>query len=216
MSARRPRDRPSGPARRVQILEAAASVFAERGYQRATIKEIAACADVSPGTIYLYFKNKRELLLTMANRLTSQALSETAFQLTRLAPEAYLPAVLEGFLDFIQRNGPLLQAVVSEIWTDRELREQFLAQVVAPVFDTGARYLERQVAAGTARPCRADVVIPAVSGSLFVISMLQVMGADHLLGNCATADVIEELTQFYMYGLGGSTAPPGEPPAIRG
>ena len=214
MSARLSRDRPSGQARRIQILEAAASVFAEKGYQRATIKEIAACADVSPGTIYLYFKNKRDLLLMIADRLTGQAMSQTVSQLARLEPEAYLPTIIEGFLDFIQRNSALLQAIVSEIWTDRELRERFLAQVVAPVFDTGARYLELQMAAGAARPCHADVVIPAIAGSLFVVSMLQVMDADHLLGNCATADLVEELTQLYMRGLVCATGPSGAPAAV--
>ena len=132
----------------------------------------------------------------------------------RLEPEAYLPTIIEGFLDFIQRNSALLQAIVSEIWTDRELRERFLAQVVAPVFDTGARYLELQMAAGAARPCHADVVIPAIAGSLFVVSMLQVMDADHLLGNCATADLVEELTQLYMRGLVCATGPSGAPAAV--
>ncbi|MCK4450178.1 MAG: helix-turn-helix transcriptional regulator, partial [Anaerolineae bacterium] len=42
-------------ARRAQILDAAATMFAKKGFHRATTKEIAKAASVSPGTIYNYF-----------------------------------------------------------------------------------------------------------------------------------------------------------------
>ncbi|OGP67562.1 MAG: TetR family transcriptional regulator [Deltaproteobacteria bacterium RBG_13_47_9] len=49
-----------------RILRAAQTVFAQKGYSQATISEIAKSADVSEGTIYEYFKNKDELLLSIA------------------------------------------------------------------------------------------------------------------------------------------------------
>ena len=48
-------------ARRNQILDAAAAVFAEKGFHRATTKEIAKTAGVSEGTIYNYFASKADL-----------------------------------------------------------------------------------------------------------------------------------------------------------
>ncbi len=50
-----------GQATRQQLLDAAAAVFAERGYAGATTKEIAKAAGVSEGTIYRHFVDKREL-----------------------------------------------------------------------------------------------------------------------------------------------------------
>lgn len=52
--------------RQEQILEAAATIFSQHGYERATTREIAAAADVSEGTLYNYFANKRELLIGVA------------------------------------------------------------------------------------------------------------------------------------------------------
>jgi AcrR family transcriptional regulator len=46
------------------ILAAAQSVFAERGYTRASIRDIARVAGISVGGLYLYFKNKEELYQT--------------------------------------------------------------------------------------------------------------------------------------------------------
>lgn len=54
--------------RREQILEAAEQVFLERGLGGATMEEVASRAELSKGTLYLYFKSKDELYLATANR----------------------------------------------------------------------------------------------------------------------------------------------------
>ncbi|WDP88853.1 MAG: TetR/AcrR family transcriptional regulator [Desulfobacter sp.] len=47
--------------RRQEILSAAREVFSRKGFNSATMEEIASRAELSPGTLYLYFKNKEEL-----------------------------------------------------------------------------------------------------------------------------------------------------------
>jgi AcrR family transcriptional regulator len=48
--------------RRREILDAARQEFFERGFHRPTVDDVAARAEVSKGTIYLYFKSKEEIL----------------------------------------------------------------------------------------------------------------------------------------------------------
>lgn len=48
-------------ARPQDILLAAAEVFGAKGYARARMSDIAACAGITKGTIYLYFVSKKEL-----------------------------------------------------------------------------------------------------------------------------------------------------------
>jgi len=55
--------------RRQQIIVAAKRVFSEKGYNRATIEDIAQAAELSPGTLYLYFKNKEELFASLSLRI---------------------------------------------------------------------------------------------------------------------------------------------------
>lgn len=47
--------------RREEIIHAARKVFSAKGFTAATMEEIASMAELSPGTLYLYFKNKEEL-----------------------------------------------------------------------------------------------------------------------------------------------------------
>jgi AcrR family transcriptional regulator len=56
--------------RRDQILRAAISVFAAKGYNRASVSDIIEAADVARGTFYLYFEGKREIFAELVDVLT--------------------------------------------------------------------------------------------------------------------------------------------------
>jgi TetR/AcrR family transcriptional regulator, fatty acid metabolism regulator protein len=53
------------PDKRTLISEAAVEVFAEKGFHQARVSDISKRAGVADGTIYLYFKNKDDLLLSI-------------------------------------------------------------------------------------------------------------------------------------------------------
>lgn len=55
--------------RRQQIMVAAKRVFVKKGYGRATMENIAKEAELSAGTLYLYFRNKSELWATLSVRV---------------------------------------------------------------------------------------------------------------------------------------------------
>jgi len=62
-------------ARRREILRAAATVFRERGYNEAGMRDIADAADLSPGNLYYYFKGKHEILFFCQDRALDQMLA---------------------------------------------------------------------------------------------------------------------------------------------
>ena len=55
--------------RRQQIMVAAKRVFTNKGFSKATMEDIAKEAELSPGTLYLYFKNKDELYASLSLRI---------------------------------------------------------------------------------------------------------------------------------------------------
>jgi AcrR family transcriptional regulator len=68
----RPRRQARGKQRIKQILEAAAEVFAERGYEAATTNAIAGAAGISPGSLYQFFGNKDEIVRALAERYATE------------------------------------------------------------------------------------------------------------------------------------------------
>ncbi len=74
--ARRARlDTPPGP-KRDAILRAAIDVFADRGYFNAQVADVARSAGVAAGTVYLYFRSKDDLLISIFERGMREALAD--------------------------------------------------------------------------------------------------------------------------------------------
>ena len=87
--------------RRQQIIVAAKKVFSVKGFNRATMDDIANEAELSPGTLYLYFKNKEELYASLSIRIL-QYLNIRVEQISgakELQPEQKLDAMIEAMFD---------------------------------------------------------------------------------------------------------------------
>ena len=110
-------------ARRTQILDAATRVFASKGFNRATIRDVAQDAGVADGTIYNYFANKTDLLFGLLDRL-----NDTERRPASLAQAAVL-AVIEATAS-VARAGMLSpgRAPSEKLVTSTRLRPRSLAK----------------------------------------------------------------------------------------
>jgi len=93
--------------RKQDILQAARAVFAQDGYNRATVAAVARRADLGKGTLYLYFDTKEAILA----ELTLQALGELGGQLQAavdrclpLHPDLRLRTMADAYLAFAQHT----------------------------------------------------------------------------------------------------------------
>ena len=84
-----------------EILDAASRLFVEEGFERVTMRRIAAQIEYSPTTIYLYFKDKNELLSAVCEETFSQlAVKLERLQKTSGTPLGYLREGLRTYVDF--------------------------------------------------------------------------------------------------------------------
>ena len=120
-------------ARRKQILDAATQVFAEKGFHRATVKEIARVAGIADGTIYTYFASKTEVLLGILHRL-----NESTEREQQLTPEheqdlrSFFTTYLRQRMALLWPNAEVFQAVLPEMLVNEELRALYYQQVLVP------------------------------------------------------------------------------------
>lgn len=86
--------------KRQQILKAALEVFKTKGYANTSITDIAKQADIGKGTLYLYFKNKEELLYSAFMECSMlPALADWSFDL-----EAPMEQVLQNFAEEVLKD----------------------------------------------------------------------------------------------------------------
>jgi TetR/AcrR family transcriptional regulator, cholesterol catabolism regulator len=98
-------ERPSYDRKLLQILKAAAAVFAEKGYDRASIRDISAATGVSLSGLYYYFKSKEELLFLIQDHCFGTLLARLDQDLEGVTdPECRLRVVVRNHLRFFVDN----------------------------------------------------------------------------------------------------------------
>jgi AcrR family transcriptional regulator len=164
---------------RAELLDAAAVVFAERGYRVATVNDIVRAAGLSKGTFYWHFGSKEELFAALLSERVDRPAREL-MEVTRAAPAggATAPVVSHGLATlFRQQRGLVL--LLHEYWS-AAVRDERLR----------ARYLERQselrdalADALAARHARTGVplVIPADDLATAFIALAEGLSLEALL-----------------------------------
>lgn len=139
------------------IAQAAKEVFAERGYQRATLEEIAQRAGMSKATIYLYYRNKDDLFLHVVEELVNTVMAATAQEAaTAKPPLEKLYGMIRGKVEFYEREREFFRIYLNEKQGlevapkdphKKALREMYLQDV-----QTLAGVVQEGIDAGMLRP----------------------------------------------------------------
>ena len=111
----------TGAQRQKSIVEAAADVFAERGYEGARIEEIASAAGVSKALIYEHFPGKRELYAHIMRNGTQEHLQRVLEAATSVEGSVQrMEHGLRAYLDFVAEH-PSLWRVIEQQVSDPEI-----------------------------------------------------------------------------------------------
>jgi len=186
--------------REERILEAAATVFARKGFHQATIRDIAELADVADGTIYNYFDSKFGLLIGIMARIAEleRLPGELVQALQGDARESFVTAFQER-MGRIERGQEMLQAVLPEVLVNPDLRVQFYQQYVLRISTLLEQYLRAQIELGHIKPVNVPLTVRMVQSMLVGLIVLRILGDDPLRSEWA--DVPEVLATLVFDGL---------------
>ena len=137
--------------RRQQIMVAAKRVFSDRGFSRAAMEDIAREAELSPGTHYLYFKNKDELYASLSLRVLQYLLIrlEHVNNERTQAPEEKLELLSEALYDvyifdpltiinmFHLQSSETLQNLSPELTAEITRLSKKAIRIIRSLFETG-------------------------------------------------------------------------------
>jgi AcrR family transcriptional regulator len=184
-------------ARRALILDAATRVFAEKGFHRATIKDIAHAAGIADGTIYNYFANKESLLSAILDRLAQQDTTPEANVQTDL--RAFMAAYLRQRIALLWPNYEIFKAVLPELLVNQDLRDLYHQQILLPGMQQAEQFFTAQIDAGKLRRLDVAIVARAISAMLFGLFLFEMLGDEHL--QIAWEDAPEMLASLLVDGL---------------
>lgn len=182
------------PDKRDAILRAAIDTFAARGFFTAQVADVARAAGVAAGTVYLYFRGKDDLLVSIFERTMKEAIAEGRGTVSGLAdPADRLREIAKLHLGRLGRDRSL--AIVFQI----ELRQstKFMERFSATQLREYLGIIRDVIADGQAAGAFRTDINPTLGAKLF-FGMLDEMATNWILSRrkyslVAEADAIVDL-----------------------
>jgi TetR/AcrR family transcriptional regulator, fatty acid metabolism regulator protein len=154
--------------KREAILRAATHVFARGGYFNSKVADIAREAGVADGTVYLYFKSKEEILRSIFERNTSEAIAEGREELSKIEdPRDKLRRIARHHLERLGSDRDLAIVFQVELRGTTKFMEEFSEAGLAAYLNLIREVFEEGQAAGLFRPeLNAKLVSKILFGAL--------------------------------------------------
>ena len=188
-------------ARRSQILEAAARVFAEKGFHRAKVKEIASAAGIAEGTIYNYFDSKEDLLSAMLDQFAFASLKEVFSSQEDVAPEELLKQVFRDRLKFIRTHHHLFLGMFPEVMANRELRNALLSEQIFPLMEQGEKVIRGGIEAGQLRRVNPRLFTRLAMGALLGFALISLSEETDSFKDMSEEEITDEWMDILFHGL---------------
>ena len=171
------------------ILAATRKVFAEQGYEQASMRAIARASGVSVGGLYLYFKNKEELYLTLTQDWMTELHAATMSALEGVSdPRQEIETFIRVSIDYATQRKEmiLLQGKNPGFSFGTDLKKKFFRQRRALLVEI----INKGIAAGVFRDIDAEGAAKAIFSALrgFIFSMI--FDEDALFVPEACADLV--------------------------
>lgn len=191
-------------ARQAQILDAAAHVFSQKGYQNATTKEIAEAADLSEGTLYNYFANKQDLLIGVARAYADEVIAD----MESIQADGYAELLAQFMANRFRRGRErrLFMVFLYESRWNEDVRRYYVEEAIHHIIATTERHMHDLVENGVLRDVDPEIAARTMSATimgfatLFELGITVNHGSPELLG--------EQVTDILWNGL----RTPGERP----
>lgn len=194
--------RESREDKRRRIIDAAVEVFAEKGFFGSRVSEIAEAAGVADGTIYLYFKSKDELLISLFEEKMGEIMRRLQAILAELDdPETKMRRYIIEHLELVAAQPKLMQVLTVELRQSARFIKEYSPKAFARYLAIVGHILEEGQRSGVFRQSLDPSVFRrALFGAIDELSLEWVLRSRG--NNAPDATVIgEQLADFIIRGL---------------
>jgi TetR/AcrR family fatty acid metabolism transcriptional regulator len=193
VSAMRDPDKPQ------QIIDAAVRVFARNGFYNSRVSDIAREAGIASGTIYLYFRTKDEILVTLFRETMAAFVAALRTEIGRERdPEAKIRRLVRRHFEVLEASPDMAEVVQVELRQGQKFFRGASAHEISAYFELIGSVLREGVAAGV---FRHDLPVKIATKMLF--GALDQMTTSWVLGKRGyrLADAAEPVANIFLKGV---------------
>ncbi len=194
----------SAEDRRLQILEVAKSLFARKGYEGTTTREIATAARVNEAIIFRHFPTKEELYWAVID-FSCKSSDARGHMLDRLRRGGDLSTMFRDLaLEILQRRSrdqSLTRLLFFSALENHELSHRFFDHYVAHYYDALANFVREQIDAGRFRAMDPMIAARAFLGMVVYHSLIETLFGTNRSKKYDNEKVAEELSSIWLRGM---------------
>ena len=193
VSAMRDPDKPQ------QIIDAAVRVFARNGFYNSRVSDIAREAGIASGTIYLYFRTKDEILVTLFREKMAAFVGALRTEIGRERdPEAKIRRLVRRHFEVLEASPDMAEVVQVELRQGQKFFRGASAHEISAYFELIGSVLREGVAAGV---FRHDLPVKIATKMLF--GALDQMTTSWVLGKRGyrLTDAAEPVANIFLKGV---------------
>lgn len=153
---------------RNRILQSALRLFANRGYDGTTTKDLANAANVAEGTLFRHFPNKKAILIEVATAGWIEILTDLLTELSEMGSYKAIAQVMRRRMINMHKNSSLLRVCFIEAQYHPELRERIQIEVITKMTDVAEAFFETAMNSGIYRPMNPKIVAQVFLGMFAV------------------------------------------------
>jgi AcrR family transcriptional regulator len=184
-----------------RILQAARQLFARKGYDATTTKDLAHKAGVAEGTVFRHFPNKKAILIEVATEGWIEILTDLLTELSEMGSYKAVAQVMRKRMLNLRENGDLLRVCFLEAQFHPELRDRIQSEVIAKMTDVAEAFFQTAMDKGVYRRMNPRLVAQVFLGMFavagFSYDTLISPGASPL----AMQDMAEGLADIFLNGV---------------
>ena len=154
---------------RARILQVAIKLFARKGYDGTTTKDLANSAKIAEGTLFRYFPSKKALLIEVATSGWIEILTDLLTELSEMGSYKAISQVMRRRMLNMHENSDLLRVCFVEAQYHSELRERIQAEVIEKMTEVAEAFFETAMNKGIYRQINPKIVAHVFLG-MFAIA----------------------------------------------
>lgn len=192
--------RGGGAAKRERILQAAIRIFSQKGFFNSRVSEIARAAGVADGTIYLYFKNKDDLLISLFEEKMGEVVADVKARVEAGGDAlSRLRIFIDNHMGLLVREAGLIEVIQIELRQSNKFMKEYVPLRFLEYLDVLGGILEQGKREGIFREdINVTLARRAIFGALDEISLAYVLSRKKKYDPAASA---AEIFRIFAHGL---------------
>lgn len=186
---------------KARILQAALKLFARRGYDGTTTKDLAKTAKVAEGTLFRHFPNKKAILIEVTTNGWIEILTDLLTELSEMANYKAIDRVMRRRMLNMHANADLLRVCFIEAQYHPELQERIQSEVIEKMTDVAEAFFETAMDKGIYRRMNPKVVAQVFLGMFAIAGFSQKTVMDPQASRQEMQEMAEGIADIFLNGV---------------